>query len=132
MSAMVRSSEDHMVRERTPSEELVRGVVLVLFGVIVLTVPAGFMTLVLKILGMVALIDGALAFVGMFRQRAHGQSLWALAVEGIAGVGGGLLTLWWPALTAFVLLTILGVWAFVTGGAEFFSALGEETTRGRK
>jgi uncharacterized membrane protein HdeD (DUF308 family) len=121
-----------MVREGTPSEELVRGIVMVLFGVLVLTVPAGFMTLVLRILGVVALIDGALAFVGLFRERASGQSQWALAVEGIAGVGAGLLTLWWPSLTAFVLLTILGVWAFVTGGAEFFSALGEEASRGRK
>jgi uncharacterized membrane protein HdeD (DUF308 family) len=121
-----------MLRERTPTEELVRGVVLVLFGVIVLTVPSGFLTLVLRILGVVALIDGALAFVGLFRERASGQSQWALAVEGIAGVGGGLLTLWWPSLTAFVLLTILGVWAFVTGGAQLFEALGEEGTRTRK
>jgi uncharacterized membrane protein HdeD (DUF308 family) len=122
-----------MLTERTRSEELVRGVVLVLFGVIVLTVPAGFFTLVLRMLGVVAIIDGALAFVELFRERASGQSHWALVVQGIAGVGGGLITLWWPSLTAFVLLTVLGVWAFVTGGTQFFEALGaEEASTGRK
>jgi uncharacterized membrane protein HdeD (DUF308 family) len=115
-----------MALERAFPQELARGVVLVLFGALALTIPGGFLTLVLRMFGMVALLDGVLAFAGLFRQRGTaGPAEWTLAMEGISGVGAGLLTILWPALTAFVLLTIVGIWAFLTGAAELFPALGE-------
>lgn len=122
-----------MVRQRTSAVELTRGVVLVLLGATVLTVPAGFLTLALRLLGGVALVDGALAFLGLFRERTSDESRqWTLALEGVAGVGAGLLTLWWPSITAFVLLTILGIWAFLTGAAELFTAFGESSSGGHR
>jgi uncharacterized membrane protein HdeD (DUF308 family) len=128
----MRSETDRcgMALARAFPQELARGVVFVLFGALALTIPTGFLTLVLRMFGMVALLDGILAFAGLFRQRGTaGPGEWTLAMEGISGVGAGLLTVLWPALTAFVLLTIIGIWSFVTGAAELFPALDERSSR---
>jgi len=117
----------------TGSEELARGAVLVLFGVTVLVVPSGFLSVVLRVFGLVALVDGALAFVGLHRSTAEtGRSNWRLGVEAIAGIAAGGMTVLWPGITAFVLYTILGAWMFLTGAAEFISALGGRSEGGGK
>jgi uncharacterized membrane protein HdeD (DUF308 family) len=119
-----------MLGRRTAAEEVARGVLLVLVGITVITTPPGFFTLALRIVGAVALVDGVLAFVGLFRERAGDEARqWTLALEGVAGVGAGVLVLSWPSTTAFFLLMTLGIWAFVTGAAELFSAVAETSTR---
>ena len=114
---------------RVSKEELARGIVLVLFGVFLFLVPGGFFAVLLFLFGIAVLIDGLLAFAELLRGTDPlGRPRWVLRTEGVAGVAAGSITLLWPGITAFILLAIVGVWAIVTGGAEF--AAGMKVERG--
>ena len=44
-------------------------------------------------------------------------------IKGIAGIGAGLVTLFWPGITALSLLFIIAAWAIVSGTLEIVAAL---------
>jgi uncharacterized membrane protein HdeD (DUF308 family) len=46
--------------------------------------------------------------------------LWALV--GVLGISAGVLAFIWPGLTAFVLLTLIAVWALVVGALQLAAA----------
>src|SRR3546814_1397519 len=48
--------------------------------------------------------------------------LW-LAIAGLLGIAAGLLTLFWPGLTAIVLLLFIAAWAITTGVMQIIGAI---------
>ena len=56
--------------------------------------------------------------------EAHrtGAQRTAYVLEGILGVGAGVVTLFWPHVTALVLVVMIGIWALVTGIVEILAA----------
>jgi uncharacterized membrane protein HdeD (DUF308 family) len=99
----------------------VRGVAAILFGVLAFTWPGITLTVLVLLWGAYALVDGALALVSAFRTQHDHR--WGLLVEGIVGIGAGLVTFVWPGLTALVLLYIIAAWALVTGVVELIAAV---------
>ena len=100
----------------------VRGGFAVLFGLAALFWP-GITVLALVILfGLYALVDGVFALVGAIR-GGFGRSRGAAAVTGAAGILLGLAALFWPGITAFVLLMLIAAWAVVVGVFEIVSAI---------
>lgn len=115
--------------KKASTEELARGIVLILFGVFLFVVPGSFFTVLLILFGIAALIDGLLALAALARGTAPlGRPRSALVIEAIAGIAAGSITLLWPGITAFVLLLIVAFWAIATGGAEL--AAGMKVERG--
>lgn len=115
-----------MVR-KTSNEELTRGGVLAFFGLLLLVVPGSFARVLLILFGVMALVDGCLAFVELFRSSVPpGRPRWVVAIEAMASIVAGAFVLLWPGLTSFVLFVAIGIWAVVTGAAELGASLSAE------
>jgi uncharacterized membrane protein HdeD (DUF308 family) len=102
---------------------IVRGLVGLVIGIIACSFPGVTIAAVVVIFGFYALIDGVTNLVlGLPRTCTHGRS-WATAVQGIVGIAAGILSLFWPAVTALVLVIFIGAWAIVTGIFELIAAV---------
>ncbi|MEM1431838.1 MAG: DUF308 domain-containing protein, partial [Pseudomonadota bacterium] len=87
---------------------VLRGGLAALVGIAALFWPTGSIALLLQLVGVLLLLDGALTLFGVRRGVAAG---------GIGGVAilVGLVLLIWPEGTARLTFFLLGAWALVTG-----------------
>ena len=92
----------------------VRGVAAVLFGLVALIWPGLTLTVLIIVYGAYALIDGVFAIVAGLR-AGSGTSKWLLLAEGALGILAGLIAVFWPGITAVVLLYIIAFWAIFGG-----------------
>jgi uncharacterized membrane protein HdeD (DUF308 family) len=83
--------------------------------------PGITVAVLVTIFGLYAIIDGVTNLMYGFSQ-ARGRS-WAQVVQGIVGIGAGVLTFFWPGVTALVLVLFIGAWAIVTGVLELVAAV---------
>ena len=101
---------------------LVRGLVAIAFGLLALFYPAATLVTLILFYGIFALIDGVFAVVSAIRGTGMG-SRWWLALVGVLGIIAGLVTFFWPGITALALLTVIGVWALIYGIFEIIGAI---------
>lgn len=102
---------------------LLRGFVAILFGILTFILPGITLTSLVLLFGAYALVDGVFAAVAALRSSRNTKRWWALLVEGIFGIGAGVLTFVWPGITALFLLYLIAVWAIVTGIFEIGTAV---------
>jgi uncharacterized membrane protein HdeD (DUF308 family) len=100
-----------------------RGAFALLFGLLTLVWPTLTVVVLVALFGAWALLDGAFAFAAAWRRAERRQTWWPFLVEGILGVAAAVVTWVWPQITALGLLTVIGVWAIVTGILEIVSAI---------
>lgn len=100
-----------------------RGVLAIIFGVLALIWPALTLFVLVLMFGAYAFVDGIFAVIAGISSREHDQRWWAAVLEGIAGIIFGVLTFFWPGMTALVLLYFIAAWALVTGVLEIWSAV---------
>src|SRR5512139_3036178 len=101
----------------------VRGVAAVIFGVLALIWPGQTLQALVLVFGAFALVDGIFAVFAGIAARGTFDRWWAVLLEGIAGVVIGLLTFFWPNITALVLLYFIAAWALITGIFEIVTAI---------
>ncbi len=101
----------------------VRGVVAVIFGVLALIWPGQALQALVLVFGAYALVDGIFAVIAGIAARGTFDRWWAQVLEGVAGVVMGLLTFFWPGITALVLLYFIAAWALITGIFEIVAAI---------
>jgi len=119
------------VRPQTSSPDLapswwalaLRGLVAVLFGLAALFWPGLVLGVLILLFGAYALVDGVLAFFAAFRSSGRGMRRPLLLIEGVIGVLFGLVTLFWPGLTALALVYVVAFWAIFTGIARIVMAI---------
>jgi uncharacterized membrane protein HdeD (DUF308 family) len=99
-----------------------RGLAGILFGIITFFAPGISLAALVLLFGAYALMDGVLAIVSAVRRRGADR-WWLLLLEGLVGIGAGVLTFLWPAITAIVLLYVIAAWALVTGVFEIAAAI---------
>ena len=100
-----------------------RGLIGVVFGLLAIASPGLTLTALVLLYGAYAFLDGVLALVAAVRAaERHGRWGW-LALEGLAGIGAGIVTFAWPGITAIVLLYLIAAWALVTGILEIAAAV---------
>jgi len=92
---------------------LLRGIAAALFGLAALFWPGLTLFVLIVFFGAYALVDGVLAIVAGI--RGSEGSRWLLLAEGVFGVLAGLAALFWPGMTALVLLFLISAWAIFTG-----------------
>jgi uncharacterized membrane protein HdeD (DUF308 family) len=102
---------------------VVRGVAAVIFGLLAFAWPAITLAVLVLFWGAYALADGVLALIAAFRVRDRGKPFWALLIVGVLGVLAGLLTFFWPGVTALVLLSFIAAWALVMGIFQIVAAI---------
>jgi len=101
---------------------LIRGLAAILFGVLAFAAPGTTLLAIATVFGIYAIVDGALDLAFAYR-RAHEGRRWGwLVFEGLVGIGAGIVALAWTELTAMALLTVIAVWAIITGVAEIAAA----------
>lgn len=100
-----------------------RGLFGLLFGILAFMWPGITLQVLVLLFGAYALVDGIFAIIAALAGRTEGIPWWALLLEGIVGIGAGIVTLFWPGITAFVLLIMIAAWAIVTGIFEIAAAV---------
>ncbi len=100
-----------------------RGAAAVIFGVIALFWPPEAFAVLVVVFGAYALVDGIFNLIAGIRSGIGGERWGALIFEGVVSVIVGLVTLFWPGLTALALVLWIAAWSLVTGIFEIVAAI---------
>jgi uncharacterized membrane protein HdeD (DUF308 family) len=100
-----------------------RGLVALLFGLVVLFWPGLVFAVLALLFGIYAVVDGAITLVPALRSSDRGARRWLPLTEGAVGVVAGLVALLWPGLTIDGLVYVIVVWAVATGTLKTLTAI---------
>jgi uncharacterized membrane protein HdeD (DUF308 family) len=96
---------------------LLRGLFAILFGILAFAYPGLTLASLVMVYGIFVCADGLVAIFG-----GMGNSLWPSLLVGLIGVAAGLLTFFYPGITALVLLYFIAAWAILKGVFEMVIA----------
>jgi uncharacterized membrane protein HdeD (DUF308 family) len=102
---------------------LIRGLAAILFGILTWLRPGLSLATLVLLFGAYALADGLLAMWAAIAGRHEHEHWWVLLLEGLTGIGVGLLTFMVPGLTAIAILFYIAVWAIARGVLEIAAAV---------
>ncbi|MCU1257527.1 MAG: hypothetical protein JWO80_412 [Bryobacterales bacterium] len=102
---------------------VLRGILGIAVGVVTFAWPGITLAALVILFGAYSLVDGVVSIVGVVRAAKAHERWGALLFEGIAGIAVGIVTMLWPAITAFALVLVIGAWAIVTGVLEIVAAI---------
>ncbi|MCK5251865.1 MAG: DUF308 domain-containing protein [Thermoplasmata archaeon] len=86
-----------------------------MLGILAMTYPDITLEIFLMLFGALVLIQGIFAIIGSFVVKAEDPMWVLLLIGGIVSVILGSVALFWPDLTAIILLWLIGAWALVVG-----------------
>src|SRR4030095_11849503 len=101
---------------------LLRGIVAIAFGVLAFAWPGLTLLTLIILYGAYAAADGLLAMISAF-SRGTVTPRWWLVLVGLAGLGAAAATLFYPQITALVLLMFVAAWAIFHGLMEIIGAI---------
>ncbi len=102
---------------------LIRGLLWVLFGIVLFVEPGLSLVTLATVFGLFVLADGIGNIVTAIGGRDQHEHWWLLLIVGLCGIGIGLLSVFNPALTALALLFYIAIWAIVTGVLQVVAAI---------
>ena len=102
---------------------VVRGVLAALFGVFAFVWPQQTIAALVLVFGATALVDGVLGVAAAIAGRSLTPSWWVLLLQGLLGIGTGVVTLVNPAITTVALLISIAVWAIGLGLLQVVAAI---------
>lgn len=102
---------------------VLRGVSAILFGLLALFWPHLTLGVLVIFFGAFALIGGIFAVVVALGDRGIHRRWGMLLAEGAVGIAIGLVTFFWPLITALILLYLIAIWAVATGVMEIAGAV---------
>jgi uncharacterized membrane protein HdeD (DUF308 family) len=102
---------------------VVRGIFAIIFGILAFFWPGLTLVTLVILFGAYVLVDGVFAIVGAIGGWGKRDDHWLLLLEGLLGVGIGILTFRTPGITAIVLLMFIAAWALATGVLEIVGAI---------
>jgi len=107
------------------------GVAAVLFGLLALAMPGATMLSLVLVFAAYAVVDGVFALTAAVR-AAQAQERWGiLALEGLVDILAGMAAVLWPGPSVVVFVTLIAVWALLTGALLLAAALKVDAERGR-
>jgi len=102
---------------------LIRGVLSVLFGIMVFAWPGISLFSLVLLFGAFVLADGFGNVVTAIGGRDEQENWWVLLLAGLAGIALGVLTFFNPGVTALALLFYIAIWAIATGLLQIVAAI---------
>jgi uncharacterized membrane protein HdeD (DUF308 family) len=93
---------------------VLRGVLLLVLGLLMLVEPLGTLVALVWVYGVFAIVDGVVVLAQALLVRSRPGFGWWVA-EALVGVGFGVLIMAWPNVTALVLFYLLALWVLVLG-----------------
>lgn len=100
---------------------LFRGILAVLFGLLVAALPVATVFGLVFVFGVFAIVDGLTNVAHYFYDPSR-HSRWTM-VGGFVSIAAGLVAVSWPGITAAALGILIGLWALVLGVSEIILAL---------
>ena len=102
---------------------VLRGVLAILFGVSAILWPGiTWLTLIL-LFGVYTIVDGSIAIWTGLSRTKESSRWWTFVLEGLLGIGAGVVALIRPDLATLVLLYMIAFWAVFTGILEILAAI---------
>jgi len=102
---------------------LIRGIFLILFGILIATWPGLALYTFVIFFGAFALVHGLMGVIGSIANRAGNEDWWLVLLEGIISIIIGIMTFVWPGLTALVLAYFIAAWAVIMGILRIYGAI---------
>ena len=100
-----------------------RGIVALLFGLVVLFWPGLVFAILAFLFGIYAALDGAITLVPALRSQERGARRTLPLAEGAVGIIAGLVAILWPGLTTNGLVYVIAGWAVVSGVLKIITAI---------
>jgi uncharacterized membrane protein HdeD (DUF308 family) len=100
-----------------------RGLAAVIFGVMAFILPGITLFSLVILFGVFALVNGVLSLALAAKAPKGYPRFGSLILGGILGIIAGIVTCFWPGLTALGLLIMIAGWAIVTGVLEIVAAI---------
>jgi uncharacterized membrane protein HdeD (DUF308 family) len=101
---------------------VLHGLLAILFGLAAFFMPGPTLLTLVVLFGIFTIADGVTALIGLFRRQPYSPR-WALALHGVLSIAAGAIALFWPGITALVLLYVIAAWAFAIGLLRLVSAI---------
>jgi uncharacterized membrane protein HdeD (DUF308 family) len=103
---------------------VIRGILAVLFGLLVWLFPGMALLTLIYLFGIYALVEGLFNLFSAFgRPHTSTQPWWALLLEGFISIAAGLCAFVLPGITALALLYLIAAWALITGILKLVAAV---------
>ena len=102
---------------------VVRGIVAILFGILAYAWPGITLATLIIFFGVYVLIDGILLVIKTIGNWGERDDRWLLLLEGLLGIGIGVITFVAPGITAIGLIFYIAAWSLATGVLEIAAAI---------
>lgn len=100
---------------------ITKGVLALVFGAVLLAWPSVTLLTTLWLFAVYAVVDGGATLWTTWTSGAREQRL-SGTVQGLLGIGAGVVAVAWPGITALALLFLVASWAVVKGVVEVVAA----------
>ena len=115
----------------TSTQLIVLGVLAVIVGIIAIAWPGVTVLALVILFAVYAFMDAGLQMARAFSSGSAGPVFGHLLL-GLVDLAAGVIALVWPGPTAFVLVLVVGIWAFIGGIAEIVLGFGSGETAGTR
>lgn len=102
---------------------ILRGVIAVIFGVLAFARPEMTLAALVLLFGTFAFVDGIFAVILALGGWDQQHDRWLLLLQGIVGIGIGVITFRAPAITAIGLLLYIAAWSLAIGVLQVAAAI---------
>jgi uncharacterized membrane protein HdeD (DUF308 family) len=107
--------------ERPWWELVLRGLMILIMGVIALVYPEIALWAFIIVFGVIVLVEGIFQVIAGFGMKDDPRQ-GLLILGGLLSIGIGIVALVWPGLTAYILLLLIAAWALVMGTMQIVMA----------
>ena len=102
---------------------VLRGVLAIAFGILAFVQPKITLSALVLVFGAYALINGIFTLMVALRAPKGTPRIGMVVFLGLLGIAAGVLTFFYPGITALSLLVVIAWWAILTGVFEIVAAI---------